>query len=263
VTDFETTLVDLVKRCAVALETLASDVRPTAEKPLEHPAQAALDRLSRPHVCTVLVPVDDGSGVFVCANCGKRTRQDPTGAASEAASNTQPLREEGGLGAAAAISPQSPTTAAAVAAPPSSPASTSTASGDIAGRPGVPNQDGVTRGPEAVSVAPPTPSPGTSTTHGAELAEAVDARDWLTRALGERLAAEVARLGDAQVDESLAADVRQHGADLLGVEAFTKGVRRIGVKKGAVPNGALLRRVAIEVVLPEIERRVGAGSDLL
>jgi hypothetical protein len=67
---------DLLLRLVVAAEGIhaalgrAYPSTQAPEPPLPHPVQSKLDRIS--HVCTILHPVEDGSGVQVCGECGKR-----------------------------------------------------------------------------------------------------------------------------------------------------------------------------------------------
>lgn len=106
--------------------------------------------------------------------------------------------------------------------------------------------------PASVAAAPPPPS--TASMHGAEVAALVADRERLVAALGAELATRVAALGDVVQDPVVALAVKVRGGELLGDDGFKAARARIGLKAGACPTGADLRRFALEALAPAVEK---------
>jgi hypothetical protein len=201
-------LVLAAERCAAALETLASDVRPkeTGAEPKRAVPDDHRCRRSDLHKVIGNVPV------YVCAVCEQRWDEDELADfPSEAPETQSKLIMSRVLESAASF--------------------------DIPA-PSVPEQLD-----EALRL---------------KVDETVRSQQRLTalcRCLGDELGVKVAALADDATDAAAAEAVKAHGTNLLTAPVFAKECRKLGTKRGVAPTGALLRRIALEVVEPELLRR--------
>lgn len=109
----------------------------------------------------------------------------------------------------------------------------------------------------------PTPAAAPQTLVASHLAAQLEAQiklgERIVAVLGRDLGGRVAILGDETRDVALAMAVKQHAVNLLTEPEFDRARATLGVKPGECPDGATLRRFALEIVEPELLRREQAA----
>lgn len=246
-------LVAAIERCAVALETLASDVKPPAATPLEAFKPTESYPKNGLHCSVCGYPQHETPGGACCANGHGGARGVPVW--PEAKEIGQRLAEQAAQYKASAAGLRGPTPAGVAAATLAAP--------DDPQREGVPGtpaaEPGPTAQPTAAVVTPSAATPPTASSwadEAAALEEKFAECEAAKRVLGDDLyhAVWATPLLD-RVELGAAVALRDRAITVLGSrEAFERARDASGVASGKLPTGEHARRIVLEHVVPAAER---------